>query len=75
MVYRHGQQYSPHIILMLRYVHGAYSFAEACMHLQSVFEELIGCMSIYSYYSYDVHVLGNECHYELQNVSAMFRVH
>ena len=37
VVYMHGQQDSPHIILMLRYVHGAYSFAEACMCLQSVF--------------------------------------
>ena len=47
------------------------------MHLQSVFVFRVNWLHeyIYSYYSYDVHVLGNECHCELQNVSAMFRVH
>ena len=31
--------------------------------------------TVYHYSHVVVWVMGNECHYELQNVSAMFRVH
>ena len=64
----HGKQYDQHAL-----------YVNDMLCIECWYLELIECMSssatVYHYSHCCGVVLGNECHYELLNVSAMFRVH